>query len=89
MQLNLHPAITQAVYRMGDGVTNHLSPLNAFFAILLTLVQKYDKKIGMGTIFSVMIPYTVGFFIVYALIIGTWVFFNIPPGFGVDIFLNK
>lgn len=46
-------------------------------------------KIGMVAIFLVMMPYTVGFFIVYALIIGTWIFFNIPPGFGVDIFLNK
>lgn len=88
MQLNVHPAFTQMVYRMGDGVTNHLSPLNAFFVILLTLAQKYDKKIGMGTIFSVMIPYTIAFGIVYTIIILVWYFFNLPPGVDTTILLN-
>ena len=88
MQLDLHPAMTQVVYRMGDGLTNHLSPLNAFFAILLTLVHKYDKKVGMGTIFSVMIPYTIGFTIVYSALIVIWFVFNLPPGIGTTIYMN-
>lgn len=88
MQLNIHPAFTQMVYRMGDGVTNHLSPLNAFFVILLTLAQKYDKKIGMGTIFSAMIPYTIAFAITYAAVILVWYFFNLPPGVDTTIMLK-
>lgn len=41
--INIHPAFTQFVYRLGDSVTNHLSPLNAFFIILLATVQNTIK----------------------------------------------
>lgn len=87
MQLGLHPSFTQLLYRMGDAMTNHLSPLNAFFVILLTLIQKYDKNIGMGTIFSYMIPYTVAYFIVISIFSLTWLMLGITPGIGSTVFL--
>ncbi len=88
MQLNLHPAFSLAVYRLGDCATNHLTPLFAYFAILLTTAQKYDKKAGMGTLFSAMIPYSATFFIVYAVQIVVWMTFNLPMGVGGAIWMN-
>lgn len=88
MQLNIHPAFTQAVYRLGDCSTNHLTPLFAYFAILLTTAQKYDKKAGMGTLFSAMIPYSATFILIYAIQILVWMAFNIPVGVGGSIWLN-
>ncbi|HHQ8845956.1 TPA: AbgT family transporter [Clostridioides difficile] len=87
MQLNIHPAFTQFVYRLGDSVTNHLSPLNAFFIILLATVQKYDKNAGMGTIFSAMIPYTIGYFVVLAVLVVVWMTIGIPVGIGGQVWL--
>lgn len=87
MQLGIHPAFTQVIYRMGDAVTNHLSPLNAFFIILLTLVQKYDKNVGIGTIFSYMLPYTIAYYIVISIFIIVWLLLGIDPGVGSTIFL--
>jgi aminobenzoyl-glutamate transport protein len=88
MQLNLNPAFIQVVYRLGDSGTNHLTPLFAYFAILLTTTQKYDKKAGMGTLFSAMLPYAACFLIVYAVQIFVWMWLDLPIGFGGTIWLH-
>lgn len=88
IQLNIHPAFTQAVYRLGDCSTNHLTPLFAYFAILLTTAQKYDKNTGMGTLFVAMLPYAFTFICLFALQIIIWMTFNIPVGPGGYIWLN-
>lgn len=88
VQLNIHPALTQSVYRLGDCSTNHLTPLFAYFAILLTTAQKYDKNVGMGTLFAAMLPYSITFLILFALQIIIWMTFNIPVGVGGYIWLS-
>lgn len=88
MQLNIHPAFTQVIYRLGDCATNHLTPLFAYFAILLTTTQRYDKNAGMGTLFSAMLPYSAAFLVVYALQIVLWMTLDLPTGFGGGIWLN-
>ena len=88
MQLNVHPIFIQSVYRLGDCCTNHLTPLFAYFAILLTTTQKYDEKAGMGTLFSAMLPYAGAFILVYAIQILVWVTFNLPIGIGGQIWLS-
>ena len=88
MQLNIHPAFIQIVYRLGDCATNHLTPLFAYFAILLTTTQKYDKNAGMGTLFSAMLPYSAVFLLVYAAQIFLWMTFNLPTGFGGGVWLR-
>lgn len=87
MQLGINPAFTQVMYRLADGITLALSPLNAFFIILLGLVQKYNKDIGIGSIFSYMIPYTIAYFIVMTCLILLWYFLGIAPGVGSSILL--
>lgn len=88
MQLNIHPAFIQIVYRLGDCATNHLTPLFAYFAILLTTAQRYDKKAGMGTLFSAMLPYSAAFILLYAAQIFLWMTFNLPTGFGGGVWLK-
>jgi len=87
MQLNIHPAFTQVIYRLGDCGTNHLTPLFAYFAILLTTAQQYDKKAGMGTLFSAMLPYSGAFMLVYAILIVIWMTLGLPTGFGGSVWL--
>lgn len=88
LQLNIHPALTQAVYRLGDCSTNHLTPLFAYFAILLTTAQRYDKNAGMGTLFAAMLPYSLTFLILFAIQIIIWVTFNIPVGPGGMVWIS-
>jgi len=81
MQLGIHPAFVQMIHRSGGSICNHLTPLNSFFPILLGLAQKYDKKIGIGTVFSTMIPYTIAYTIVYIIMLVVWFVFGLPTGF--------
>ena len=87
MQIGVHPTFTQVIYKCGDATTNSLSPLNAFFIILLTLVQKYDKKMNVGTIISYMAPYTIGYILITSVVVLAWLFLEIPPGIGSAVFL--
>jgi aminobenzoyl-glutamate transport protein len=81
MHLGVHPAFTQMIHRTGGSMANHLTPLNSFFPVLIGLAQKYDKNIGIGTIFSTMIPYTIAYSIVYIAMIIVWYVFALPLGF--------
>ena len=50
MQMGLSPEATQAAYRVGDSITNIISPLMPYLPIIIVFAQKYDRKAGMGTI---------------------------------------
>lgn len=80
MILGLHPSVTQMAYRIGDSITNVLSPLFPYVMILLSYVQKYDKKAGWGTLFSNMLPYSLVMGISWILILLVFVLFRIPLG---------
>lgn len=87
MQLGLHPSLVQVVYKIGDGMTNALSPLNSMFIVLLALCTKYDKKVGMGTIFSSMLPYSIANTIVAVIVMLIWITLGLPLGIQGRIFL--
>lgn len=87
MQLGLHPALVQVIYKVGDGMTNALSPLNSMFIVLLALCNKYDKKVGIGTIFSSMLPYSLANTIVMGIFILIWITLRLPLGVGGSVFL--
>ena len=63
MLLGYSPELSQAVFRIGDSITNVVSPMMSFFALILTYYQKYDKDAGIGTIVATMLPFTIAFFI--------------------------
>ena len=61
MQLGYHPAFTQLGYRVADSSFNIMTPLNPYLVVILSFMQKYDKKAGIGTLMSLMIPYSLIF----------------------------
>jgi len=87
MLLNYHPGFTQAAFRVGDSVTNVITPMMSYFALIVTYAQKYDEKNGIGTIISLMIPYTVIFLIVWVILITAWMLLGIPVGFDGPVYL--
>ena len=59
MKLGVEPEAVLAAYRVGDSPMNAITPLNAYFALVVGFAQKYDKSAGVGTIVSMMLPYVV------------------------------
>ncbi len=86
MLMGYSPELSQVVYRVGDSVTNIISPMMSFFALIIAYFQKYDKNAGIGTIISTMIPYTFGFFIIWTILLMVWIWLGIPLGPGVDTY---
>lgn len=80
MLLGYSPELSQAVYRIGDSVTNIISPMMSFFALIIVYYQKYDPKAGVGTLMASMMPYSIAFFIVWALLMVVWILLGIPLG---------
>jgi aminobenzoyl-glutamate transport protein len=83
-----HPGLTQAAFRIGDSVTNLITPMMSYFALIVTFAQKYDEKYGIGTIISTMIPYTVMLTIFWVGLLVIWMLFGIPLGPDGPIFMN-
>ncbi|MBS4059261.1 MAG: AbgT family transporter [Bacteroidetes bacterium] len=88
MLLGYSPELSQAVFRVGDSVTNIISPMMSFFALIIVYFEKYDKKAGIGTLVSTMLPYSVLFFIFWTILLVSWALLNIPLGPGAPIYYN-
>lgn len=88
MLLDYHPGVAQAAFRVGDSVTNVITPMMSYFALIVTFAQKYDEKYGIGTIISMMLPFTFIFLVAWIIIIGIWYFTGFPLGLDGPIYLN-
>ncbi|MBX3126745.1 MAG: AbgT family transporter [Polyangiaceae bacterium] len=73
MQLGISPELTQAAYRVGDSTTNIITPLMPYFPLVVAFCQRYVKNTGIGTLTSLMIPYSLVFLLAWTLfLLGFW-----------------
>lgn len=86
MIMGYSPELSQVVYRIGDSVTNIISPMMGFFALIIAFIQKYDPRAGIGTVVATMLPYSIAFFLVWTLLLVFWLLTGLPlgPGAGVS-----
>lgn len=89
MLLGYSPAFTQLAYRIGDSITNMVTPMLAYFAIMLTFAKRYDKNMGVGTLISALIPYSIAFSIFWIILFSIWYFLGLPLGPGEYIELKN
>lgn len=82
MLIGIRPELTMVSYRIGDSCTNIITPLNAYLVIVLVFMQKYAPKAGMGTLVAMMLPYTLVFAVVWAVMLVAWEWLGIPLGPG-------
>jgi aminobenzoyl-glutamate transport protein len=82
MRLNVAPEAVLAAYRVGDGPINAISPLNAYFALIVTFAHKYQKDAGVGTVVALMLPYVIIVFVVWTVLLEVWQIFGLPWGLG-------
>lgn len=80
MLMGFSPEVVQNVYRVGDSVTNIISPLLPYFPIIIAFAKKYDPRIGIGTLIATMLPYSIAFGIAWAIVLGIWLTTGLPLG---------
>ncbi|ODU45359.1 AbgT family transporter [uncultured Aquimonas sp.] len=85
MILGYSPELTQIAYRIGDSVTNIISPMMSYFALIIAFLQRYEPKAGIGTVISVMLPYSVVFAIGWSLLFVVWLALGLPIGPGAPL----
>lgn len=85
MMMELSPEVVQAAYRVGDSVTNIITPLMPYLPIIIVFAQRYVKDIKIGTVLTVMLPYSVAFGIAWTLLFIVWLFLGLPLGPGVSV----
>jgi aminobenzoyl-glutamate transport protein len=78
--LSVDPAAVLSAYRVGDSPTNALTPLNAYFALVVGFAQKYDKNAGIGTIVALLLPYAIWMTIGWMILFAAWYLLGIPWG---------
>ncbi|MDQ0160491.1 AbgT family transporter [Alkalibacillus salilacus] len=87
MLLDYDPAFIQAAYRIADSSTNIITPLNPYILIVLAFMQQYDKKAGMGTLISLMLPYSLIFLGIWIVLLIIFALTGIPLGPGVNMMM--
>jgi aminobenzoyl-glutamate transport protein len=88
MLLGYSPELSQVVFRIGDSVTNMISPMMSFFALIIVYYEKYDKKAGIGTLMSTMLPFTLVFFLFWSVLLVGWILLDLPLGPGAGLYYN-
>jgi aminobenzoyl-glutamate transport protein len=89
--MNISPAMTQLIYRIGDSATNIISPVQSTIPIVLGLFEMYrsdpNEKVGIGSIFSMTIPYSIAILITLTLLAIAWFLLGLPLGPGASVTL--
>lgn len=81
MLVGYAPEVIQAAYRIGDSVTNLITPMMSYFGLILAVATRYKRDLGIGTLIALMLPYTLIFLIGWSLFFYLWVFiFQLPVG---------
>lgn len=83
MLVGYAPELIQAAYRIGDSVTNIITPMMSYFGLILAVAARYQKNLGIGTLIAIMLPYSMIFLIGWMTLFFVWVFvLGLPVGWG-------
>ena len=85
MFMGYSPELTQVAYRVGDSTTNIITPLMPYFPVVIAFAQKYDRRTGIGTLISAMLPYSIVFLIGWTILFAIWMLAGWPLGPGVTM----
>lgn len=80
MLLGYSPEFAQAVFRVGDSITNIITPLMPYLPVILAFGQRYDSQLSLGTLIATMVPYAIALFISWSGFLALWTLLNLPLG---------
>lgn len=81
MRLHVDPAAVLAAYRVGDSPTNAITPMMAYFPLIVGFAAKYQKGAGVGTVVAMMLPYVIVIQVVWMILLVLWQVLGLPWGF--------
>jgi len=85
LRLGVAPQTVLAAYRVGDSPFNVLTPLMAYFPLIVIFAKRYRKDAGIGTVVSLMLPYAIVLSILWILFFVVWYLIGIPLGPGAPV----
>jgi para-aminobenzoyl-glutamate transporter family len=80
MQLGISPDLTQAAYRLGDSSSNIITPLMPYFPLVVVYCQRYVKSTGIGTLLSLMLPFSISILVIWTIFLLAYWGLEIPLG---------
>jgi len=80
MRLGISPELTQAAYRVGDSLTNPVSPLNMYLVIVLVALRRHDEKSGLGTLIALLVPFALAYALCWIPLLLGWSALELPLG---------
>jgi aminobenzoyl-glutamate transport protein len=85
IRLNVTPQTVLAAYRVGDSPLNVVTPLMAYFPLIVVFVKRYQSSAGIGTVVSLMLPYVFILSVLWTLFFVAWYLIGIPLGPGSPV----
>jgi aminobenzoyl-glutamate transport protein len=89
MLLGYSPELVQGAFRVGDSCTNIITPLLAYFPLIVTFAGRYLPQTGIGTMISTMLPYSICFLLAWTVMLIVWITLGVPMGPGAPLFLTR
>lgn len=80
MQLGISPDLAQIAYRVGDSSSNIITPLLPYFPLVVVYCQRYVKSTGIGTLLSIMLPFSIALLICWTAFLLIYWSLGIPLG---------
>jgi aminobenzoyl-glutamate transport protein len=84
-RLGVEPQTVLAAYRIGDSPTNVITPIMAYFPLIVVFAARYQRSAGIGTVMALMIPYAIALTIAWIALFLAWYLIGIPLGPGSPV----
>jgi len=85
MLLGVSPEMSTGAYRVGDSVSNIITPLMVYFPLILTFCQRWRTDYGLGSLTAAMLPYSFWLLIIGLGLTFGWVYLDLPLGPGATV----
>ena len=85
LRLDVAPQTVLAAYRVADSPMNVITPLMVYLPFIVVVAQRYNKDAGLGTIVSLMLPFTLVTLVFWTLFFVAWYLLGIPFGPGYPV----
>ncbi len=80
LRIGVDPSAVLAAYRVGDSPVNIVTPIMAYFPLIVVFAARYDKRSGIGTVIALMLPYFAALAVVWTAFFMAWYLLGIPWG---------
>ncbi len=80
MAVGISPELSQAAYRVGDSTANIITPLMVFFPLVVVYCQRYIKDTGIGSLCSMMMPYSLTLLVGWTIFLLVYWALGLPLG---------